>query len=97
MSEWDRDNPLQYPKQLPVLVRQGIPEALRGEVWQRLTGASIQQVGNFPYFYSPSCFNYCNTNIFTSMLKSKLNRLCEEHVNMVSANPCLLAQLQCSD
>lgn len=27
------------PKQLPKLVRQGIPEALRGVIWQRLTNS----------------------------------------------------------
>jgi hypothetical protein len=32
LKDWDRDNPLLYPKQLPILVRMGIPEALRGEV-----------------------------------------------------------------
>ena len=42
LKEWDNDNPLVKPKQLPILVRRGIPEALRGEVWQRLTGASVQ-------------------------------------------------------
>ena len=42
-SEWDRDNPKVYPKILPVLIKNGVPEALRGEVWQRITGASLQQ------------------------------------------------------
>ena len=58
LIEWDRDNPLQFPKQLPALVRQGIPEALRGEVWQRLTGASVQQVRELNYrnFHFSPCF-----------------------------------------
>merc|ERR1719412_3435952 len=43
LSEWDRDNPKVYPKILPTLIRNGVPEALRGEVWQRITGASVQQ------------------------------------------------------
>ena len=43
LNEWDRDNPKVYPKILPVLIKNGVPEALRGEVWQRITGASIQQ------------------------------------------------------
>ena len=41
LSEWNIENPLQYPKRLPALVKLGIPEALRGEVWQRVTGASL--------------------------------------------------------
>ena len=43
LSEWSRDNPKQYPKILPTLIKNGVPEALRGEVWQRITGASVQQ------------------------------------------------------
>ena len=43
LSEWDRDNPKAYPKILPMLIKSGVPEALRGEVWQRITGASLQQ------------------------------------------------------
>lgn len=31
LKEWDDENPLVKPKQLPILVRRGIPEALRGE------------------------------------------------------------------
>ena len=31
LKEWDDANPLVKPKQLPILVRRGIPEALRGE------------------------------------------------------------------
>ena len=43
LSEWSRDNPKLYPKILPTLIKNGVPEALRGEVWQRITGASVQQ------------------------------------------------------
>ncbi len=43
LGEWDRDNPKNYPKNLPILIKHGVPEALRGEVWQRVTGASVQQ------------------------------------------------------
>ncbi len=42
LDEWNRENPLSFPRQLPSLVRRGVPEALRGEVWQRVTGASVQ-------------------------------------------------------
>ncbi|BES92829.1 Kinesin protein [Nesidiocoris tenuis] len=35
LSKWSQ-NRSSRPRQLPALVRQGIPEALRGEVWQRL-------------------------------------------------------------
>jgi hypothetical protein len=43
LIKWDRDKPLKFPRQLPALVRGGIPHALRGEVWQRLTGATTNQ------------------------------------------------------
>lgn len=52
LQEWDRltdANPSKnsassYPKTLHSLTRSvGVPEALRGEVWQRFTGASSQQ------------------------------------------------------
>lgn len=36
LNQWQ--NPQKRPKQLAVLVKQSIPEALRGEVWQRLAG-----------------------------------------------------------
>jgi hypothetical protein len=39
LAEW-RLNPNVRPKQLPDLVRKGIPEALRGEVWQMLANCS---------------------------------------------------------
>lgn len=39
LSEWE--NPKAYQKVLPSLVQSGVPEALRGEVWQRLTGMFI--------------------------------------------------------
>ena len=39
-----KNSALSYPKTLLALNRTvGVPEALRGEVWQRFTGASSQQ------------------------------------------------------
>ena len=37
---WNVQGPATQPKQLKSLVRRGIPEALRGEVWLRLTDCS---------------------------------------------------------
>ena len=37
LKEWDDANPLVKPKQLPILVRRGIPEALRGEASNHLS------------------------------------------------------------
>ena len=41
LQDWNRDNPKVYPKILPILIRNGVPEALRGEVWQRITGTLV--------------------------------------------------------
>ena len=44
LQEWDKQPKFSVPKSLHHLVRTvGVPEALRGEVWQRMTGASFQQ------------------------------------------------------
>ena len=52
LQDWDKltdqhpqkNSALSYPKTLLALNRSvGVPEALRGEVWQRFTGASSQQ------------------------------------------------------
>ena len=32
LQEWDKDNPLNFPRHLPALTWKGVPEALRGEV-----------------------------------------------------------------
>ncbi|XP_021696574.1 rab GTPase-activating protein 1-like isoform X3 [Aedes aegypti] len=36
LVEWDRDNPDKRPKNLAYLVRSGIPDILRGTIWQKL-------------------------------------------------------------
>ena len=64
LSEWSRDNPKLYPKILPTLIKNGVPEALRGEVWQRITGASVQQeeiIEAYRYIITQWCINiFCS-------------------------------------
>ena len=70
LSKW-RKNYAERPRGLQSLVRKGIPEALRGEVWQLLAGSvgdETEMINNYRLLLTKVCLDF-------SMEKFSINRL----------------------
>jgi hypothetical protein len=57
LSRWTVEE--ERPRNLAPLVRQGIPEALRGEVWQRLATSDTKIIDNYRILITKVCPYTC--------------------------------------
>jgi hypothetical protein len=71
LIKW-RKNYLERPKGLQILVRKGVPEALRGEVWQLLSGSITdenQMIDTYRLLLTKVCLIFVENSVLFCLIK----------------------------
>jgi hypothetical protein len=70
LIKW-RKNYLERPKGLQILVRKGVPEALRGEVWQLLSGSITdenQMIDTYRLLLTKVCLIFAENSVLFCLI-----------------------------